>query len=186
VLVLYWLAGLASLGTFAKAGAAQNYFLEPWLATVLLSTALTGDAFRAGVRWARGWPLVVLGASAVAVAVQHQDGRLPFPLRNPERALEYRALRDAVRASAGPILSEDLSLLVVNRKAVVVEPFGLVLLSRKGLWKADVLAADCRAGRFPLVIYEHRLREIPGLADCLDTSYVSWQRLGPYELLKPR
>ena len=37
-----------------------------------------------------------------------------------------------------------------------------------------------------LVIFDFRLREIPGLDRCLGTRYESFTRLGPYELLRPR
>jgi hypothetical protein len=185
-LVLYWLLNLAALSTFAKAGAAQNYFIEPWLATVLLAGVLLGEAVPVDPRLARLWPWGVALAGAVAYGVQHGESRLPQPLRNPARAVEYRGLDDAVRATRGPILSENLSVLVVNRKPVLAEPFGLVQLSRKGFWRSDALVADCRAHFFELVVYEHRLRDIPGLGECLDAEYMSTQELGPYELLRPR
>lgn len=186
VLVLYWIANLAALSTFAKAGAAQNYFIEPWLASLLLAGSILGDAASGSPRVARQWPAVIAVALLVAWGFQHGESRLPQPLRNPGRAVEYRALDDAVRATTGPILSENLSVLVVNRKPVLVEPFGLVQFARKGFWRSDALVADCHAHFFALVVYEHRLRDIPGLGECLDDEYLSAQELGPYELLRPR
>jgi len=148
--------------------------------------SLLGEAAGRSPRLARAWPAVIAVASLVAWGFQHGESRLPQPLRNPARAVEYRALDDAVRATAGPILSENLSVLVLNSKPVLAEPFGLVQFSRKGFWHSDALVADCRAHLFALVVYEHRLRDIPGLGECLDAEYVSQQQLGPYELLRPR
>ncbi len=46
-------------------------------------------------------------------------------IRSPERARDFIALDEAVRSTEGPILSENMSVLVVNRKRVWAEPFGL-------------------------------------------------------------
>jgi hypothetical protein len=183
---IYWLLNLAALVTTAKAGAAQNYLIEPWLATVLLAALALGALRKRRPETFRWWPAVMLAAAAVALVVGHDAARLPRPIRNPRLATEYQALDRAVDATAGPILSENLSVLVRRGKAVLVEPFGMLLLSRRGLWRPDRVVADCEAGRFALVVEEHRLREIPGLAACLDRRYEEFSRLGPYDLLRPR
>jgi hypothetical protein len=181
---LYWLLNVASLVTTAKAGAAQNYLVEPWLATVLLATLSLGALRRRGPAFA-AWPVMLI-AAAVALVTAHDAARLPRPIRNPREASEYQALDRAVEATNGPILSENLSVLVRKGKPVVVEPFGMLLLSHKGLWRPDRLAADCEAGRFELIVYEYRLRDIPGLDACLDKRYEKVSTLGPYDLFRPR
>jgi hypothetical protein len=75
---------------------------------------------------------------------------------------------------------------VRNGKPVLAEPFSLLLLSRRGLWRPDRLVADCEAGRFALVVYEDRLRDIPGIDACLDRRYEPLGSLGPYDLYRPR
>ncbi|MFI5006991.1 MAG: hypothetical protein ACHQKZ_06100, partial [Solirubrobacterales bacterium] len=80
----------------------------------------------------------------------------------------------------------NLSILVVNRKPVLVEPFGLLQLSRRGYLRPDRVVHDCERGVFSLVVVEHRLREVAGLAECLEGRYDPWQDLGPYQALRPR
>jgi len=184
--VLYWLLNLGALVTTAKAGAAQNYLIEPWLATVLLAALSLGALHERSPDIFRWWPAVMLVAAAVALATDHDLARLQRPIRNPGLATEYRSLDQAIEATAGPILSENLSVLVRKGKPVLVEPFGMLQLSRKGLWRPDRLVADCEAGRFDLVVYEARLRDIPGIDACLDGRYEPMGRLGPYELFRPR
>ncbi len=183
--VFYWLLNLLALATIAKAGAAQNYFIEPWLATLLL----TGIALRAlGARFpaAPAWsPAFVLAVVLAASYTRWEANRLPQAIRSPERALDFVALTQAVRETEGPILSENLSVLVVNGKRVLVEPFGLLQLTRKGYLSPDRVVRDCERGFFALVITEHRLREVPGLAECLDRRYYAWKDLGPYQALRP-
>jgi hypothetical protein len=91
-----------------------------------------------------------------------------------------------VREARGPILSENLSVLVVNRRRVLVEPFGVLLLVKKGLLRPDVIVQDCEAERFALVVTETRLTEIPGLGECLDRRYQPVADLGRYQALEPR
>jgi hypothetical protein len=185
-LSLYFGLNLAALSTIAKAGAAQNYFLEPWAATILLGAHALRVLGEKHVR-VREWAVAVVLAAACAARFSYPSlDRLPQALRRPENADEFVALTKLVRETNGPILSENLSLLVVNRRPVLLEPFGVLLLARKGLFRPDRLAADCEAGRFPLVVVEHRMPEIPGFGECLERRYEPIADLGPYHALRPR
>ena len=143
---LFWLLSLAGLSTIAKEGAAQNYFIEPYLATLLLAAIALGVLVEAGDVGPRAWPAAVLLAAAAVVLAGRDLNRLPQAIRAPERAHAFIALDEAVRATEGPILSENLSVLVVNRRRAWVEPWGVMLLAKKGLWDPGVLVGDCRRG----------------------------------------
>ena len=183
--VAFWLLGLASLTTLAKAGAAQNYMIEPWVGTVLLAGVALARLTTAMPRMAESWPALLLPAAFAASFAGGELTRLPLPIRDPAAAVDFAELDRLVRDSPGPVLSENMSVLVMNGKPVVAEPFALLLLQRKGLWDPQPLVDDCRARRFTLVIHEHRLREIPGIASCLDTRYERFTTLGPYEVYRP-
>jgi hypothetical protein len=186
VLLLYFGLNLAALATIAKAGAAQNYFLEPWAATLLLagfSLRAAGERFPA----LRAWRLAVLLAAAVVAHYAYPSlDRLPQALRAPENAKDFVALTRMIRETPGDVLSENLSLLVVNGRPVLLEPFGVLLLARQGLLDTAPLVADCERGRFPLVVVEHRMWEIPGFGECLERRYQPLADLGPYQALRPR
>ncbi|HVO10598.1 MAG TPA: glycosyltransferase family 39 protein [Vicinamibacteria bacterium] len=186
VLLVYFLLNLANLATIAKAGAAQNYFLEPWAATLLLAGfALRALADRRPRVWRWRWAALLL-AGAVARHAYPSLDRLPQALRAPEKAREFPALVRLIRETPGDVLSENLSLLVVNDRPVLLEPFGVFLIAREGLLSTDRLTADCQRGRFPLVIVEHRMWEIPGFGDCLASRYQPAGDYGPYKALRPR
>jgi 4-amino-4-deoxy-L-arabinose transferase-like glycosyltransferase len=185
-LALFWVLSLAGLSTIAKEGAAQNYFIEPYLATLLLAAIALGALVEAGDVGPRAWPAAVLVAAAVVLLASRDLNHVPQPIRAPERAHALIALDEAVRATEGPILSENLSVLVTNRRRVWVEPWGVMLLGKKGLWDPRVLVGDCRREMFALVVTETRLREISGLSECLDETYEPWKDLGPYQLLRPK
>jgi 4-amino-4-deoxy-L-arabinose transferase-like glycosyltransferase len=186
VFLLYFLLNLAGLATIAKSGAAQNYYLEPWLATVLLAAvALRAleERFAAIRTW---WPAIALAAAVAADFAYPSLHRLPQALRRPENAAEFVTLTRLVRETPGPILSENLSLLVVNRRPVLLEPYGILMITRRGLFRPDVVVRDCEAGRFALVVTEHRMWEIPGLGECLERRYEPMADLGPYQAFHPR
>ena len=185
-LALYWLLSLVALSTIAKEGAAQNYFIEPYVATLLLA----GIALHALVEGRDSARLirpaaVFLAAAAVALA-SHGRNRLPQAIHAPERASAFIGLREAVRKTEGPILSENMTALVVDERRVWVDPWAVMLLAKKGLWNPSTLVGDCRRGMFTLVVTEWRLRQIPGVSECLDEAYEPWQDLGPYQLLRPK
>jgi hypothetical protein len=185
ILLLYFGLSLATFATIAKAGAAQNYFLEPWLAIILLAAR----AYRALAERVAGRGLgtaVLAAAAAVANYSYPSLDRLPHALRHPENAEEFVTLTRLVHETPGPVLSENLSLLVLDRRPVLLEPFGVELIAERGLIRPDRLVRDCEAGRFPLVVAEHRMWEIPGFGECLERRYEPVADLGPYQALRPR
>jgi hypothetical protein len=186
LVLLYFGLNLLGFATIAKEGAAQNYFLEPWLAAVLLGAwALRRLGDRAPRLWSQ-WPAVLAAAAAVANYSYPSLDRLPHALRHPENAEEFVTLTRLVHETPGPVLSENLSLLVLDRRPVLVEPFGVQLIAERGLFRTDRLVQDCEAGRFPLVVAETRMGEIPGFGECLERRYEPVADLGPYQALRPR
>ncbi len=183
---LFWVLSLAALSTIAKEGAGQNYFIEPFVATLLLAAVALSVLVDAGDVGRRTWPAVVLVATAAAGFVDYDSKRLPQAIRAPQRARAFIELDALVKATEGPILSENLSVVVTNRKRAWVEPWGMMLLVKKGLWDPGVLTGDCRRQMFELVVTEWRLAEIPGIPECLEEAYQPVADLGPYQAFRPR
>jgi len=186
ILLLYFGLNLLAFATIARSGAAQNYFIEPWLATVLLA-AWALRCLRQSRPWAQSlWPVWLAVAAATAHYAYPSLDRLPHELHHPENARAFVALDRLVRDTPGPVLSENLSLLVLNRRPVLLEPFGVTPLVQTGLLRADRLVRDCEAGLFPLVVVERRMWDIPGFGECLERRYEPLADLGWYLALQPR
>lgn len=186
ILLLYFWLNLAGFATIAKAGAAQNYFIEPWLATVLLA-AWALRCLRQGGSWLQpAWPAWLAVAAATANYAYPSLDRLPHELKHPENARAFMALDRLVRETPGPVLSENLSLLVLARRRVLLEPFGVRQLTEGGRFRPDRLVRDCEAGVFPLVVVEYRMWEIPGFGECLQRRYEPVADLGRFLALRPR
>ena len=185
-LALYWLLSLAGLSTIAKEGAAQNYFIEPYVSTLLLAGVALAALVEGRPSARLLWPAAVLLAAAAVTLASHGQNRLHLAIRAPERARAFIALDEAVRATEGPILSENMSVLVLNERRTWVDPWAVMLLAKKGLWDPDLLVGDCHREMFALVVTEWRLRQVPGISECLDETYEPWKELGPYQLFRPR
>ena len=171
LLLLYFGLNLAAFATIAKDGAAQNYFIEPWLATVLLA-AWALRCLRQGSPWPSwAWPAWLAVAAATAHCAYPSLDRLPHELHHPENARAFVALDRLIRDTPGPVLSENLTLLVLARRRVLLEPFGVTQLVQAGLFRPDRLVRDCEAGLFPLVVVEHRMWDVPGFGECLERRY---------------
>jgi hypothetical protein len=69
---------------------------------------------------------------------------------------------------------------------VLVEPFGLLTLSRAGVIRTRPIVRDCEAGAFEIVVVEGLLEGVPSLRECLDRHYRVAEELPPYRLLRPR
>jgi hypothetical protein len=182
-IVLYWGLALASLAAIAKEGSGRNYFIEPWLATVVLAAVALPIA-TAGLERA---PAFAAGALLVAAAAGHYTGfhGLPAAIQDPKSAVAFQRLWEVVGETEGPILSENLAPVVIHRKPVLVESFGLLILRRANLVRTRTIVRDCEAHVFPVVIVEGQLEEVPGLGDCLAVHYRVAETLPPYRVLRP-
>jgi hypothetical protein len=179
----YWALTVAALASFAKEGAVQNYYVEPWLATVLAAAVVLPMV--EGPRAAAVRVGAVLVASTVALYTNNWAHQLPRAIAHPETDVGFRRLWQVVRETDGPILSENLSALVLNRRPVLVEPFGLLTLSRAGLLRTRPIVRDCEAGVFEIVVVEGLLEQVPSIRECLDRDYRLAEELPPYRLLRP-
>ena len=128
---------------------------------------------------------VLVLAAAVAHYTSNWAHRLPRAISHPEQDEGFRRLWEVVRESEGPILSENLAVLVLNRKPVLVEPFGLLTLSRAGLLRKGPIVRDCEDGVFEIVVVEGLLQQVPSLGECLAQHYRATEEIPPYRLLRP-
>ena len=77
-------------------------------------------------------------------------------------------------------------MLVLNRRPVLVEPFGFLTLSRAGLLRTRPIVRDCEDGVFEIVVVEGLLESVPSLRECFEGHYRVAEDLPPYRLLRPQ
>jgi len=184
VMGIYWILNAFALVTIAKEGALHNYVIEPWLATVILAAIAMPPALDGLARGDLARVAALLVAALAAHYTKNWAHEVPRAIHRPHDQ-GYARLWDAVRDTEGPILSENLAALVVNGKPVLVEPFGLLSLSRAGLLRTRKVVRDCEAGRFRLVVLESLFERVPSLNECLVSRYRVVEEVPPYRLLRP-
>jgi hypothetical protein len=192
------LAGLALALTFGKVGSNSNYFIElAFGAAVLCGAALAGALHRLAQPGASPRARQAAAALAVVLALQATAaGLLTRPIRPPPgEAPSHEAALARIRAERGPVLSEDLFLLVRAGREPIADPFVLAQLARQGLWDERPFLAELEAGRFPLVVLEFDADALPPAESAERFSaearativrrYRLAERLGRFRLYRP-
>lgn len=156
VLEVYAPAALLSLALAGREGAWENYFLEA-ITVVCVFAGFGMAAWRqhqGAIQWAL--PLVLL--LQLALFCNDHDPRIAMRLFDEVRAGNAHAA-PLVRAAQGPLVSEDMGLLIMNGKPVDYYSFPYSTLARAGLWDQHWEIENLRAGKFPLVILFQGTRE---------------------------
>lgn len=159
--LLYLLAKTLMIAMIAKSGANVNYLAE-WMlacaifiapAAVVVATKAVESATGSHLSPIRFLVPVALGIPAVANAAL--IGR---PSASPaERRLaqdEYAQLSAMIREAQKPVISDDMVILLLNRKEVVWEPAIFAELASTGNWDERPLLTRIRAQRFSFFITE--------------------------------
>ncbi|MCZ7572785.1 MAG: hypothetical protein M5U01_29875 [Ardenticatenaceae bacterium] len=195
LLGLYALFGLLATVSVGKAGAWENYFLEPFFILCVLAGRTLGR-LATGRRAARMAAPLLIGLQLLLF--------LPgFERFGPGAEQRWLATLDAERTAllaamastpAGqPLLSEDLGLLATAGRPVFLHTFVYTQLTRQGDFDQTPLLRAIAMRRFPLVIerrgaLEDRLdldRWTPEVLSAIERSYAIEGTAGQWLLLRP-
>ncbi len=167
ILGIYFALNALLLVTAGKDGAAANYFIEPLLSVLLFGGCMLHEALLKNERSvALGLLLLLFQAVSLMENPRHYFSVLSNALH--PNYTEQERLSAYVRNAHGEVLSEDIGYLTMNKKTVLLEdPFYFAKLAQGGMWDQSRLLADCRNRRFALIIAGERLKDIPGMTDCL-------------------
>ena len=153
---LYFIFSLLVSLTAGKIGANVNYLLAPLAAGCLL-TGIAYDRLaahidrRAGkVVWIAAWMLVVLGPTRLLVDPGAAYKVYQFSRREVMEG--GKAAVALIRQTKGDILCEDMGLLVIAGRRIVLDPHKMTSLFRDGVWNQRPLIEDIERRRFALII----------------------------------
>lgn len=151
--LLYLLGGFLSTLTIGKVGSEVNYFLE-LVAALCLVTGVAVARWRQSSRtpWVRPILFALLALQTVWLLRLSRLHTHPTTLRFQMQP-EFETLQDLVQEEPGPILADEyMSLLVVNERELLLQPFEFTRLADEGKWDQSRLIADIRARRFGLIL----------------------------------
>ncbi|MCX7016548.1 MAG: hypothetical protein NTW86_28990 [Candidatus Sumerlaeota bacterium] len=173
VVAIYFALAALSIVSLAKAGAAENYLLEPLAAGAIFYCAVLGRALWESASSRRAWASRLFAALMIAAAVLHvwwlfcDNGaiaRMMFSRSVPSAAQEERAneLRLAVALANGPVLCEDPIFLILNGRRPPINPFILSQLAREGKWDETPFVRQLGQGEFSMVVTTEDVQNIHG------------------------
>ncbi len=149
ILMAYFAIGTVMLIAVGKSGASVNYFIDWMCAWSVLIGYLVAWLLTEG----NNRSALALGGAFVLLL---QIGTLPLP---PRRAfadqaglVELQGLRERVHEAAGPVLSDDMVLLIKAGRPVLWEPAIFTELTAMGRWDQTPLLAMLHARKFAFVV----------------------------------
>jgi len=173
-----------------KAGSTVNYLLEWMAATALLAGLLVGWMMPgpAGTDGRAG--TANLTALALAVVLVGQAVSLPDPthflLRDKAASTRMaEALIEEVRAAPGPVLSDEMLLLIRAGKEVPWEPAMFEYLYNVGQWDERLVAERIRAGYFAFLVTLSSTAYTPAVRAAVEEAFPRIEERGWLVLRRP-
>jgi hypothetical protein len=182
--------------TIAKSGSNINYLIEWLCALVLLAAVAMRGAAMIATSAVRNSPAaglkallplaIVLQMMAMPASSDHDD------LMRAERRGELARLSAMIRASARPVISDDMVILIRSGQRVLWEPAIFAELASGGVWDERVFVERIRASAFGFFVTvntrgDRRFdsRYNPAVANAIDASYPNKRVLAGYTLHLP-
>lgn len=196
-LILCFYLGFGALGSllFGKIGANYNYVLDLLVALSLgMGACLVwmpqNERFRAGF----GLVSAVLLLSLALVKPHDQLRNLVKP-HDEEYQMVHARLRQLIADTPGPMISEDMALLVMAGKAVSFDPFGMTQIGYQELWDQTPMLNQVYQGGYSLLILSFELggrsaslleRFSPEMLALMESKYQLRLATGRYYVYTPR
>jgi hypothetical protein len=193
VLTLMWTVAFAVSLTSGKNGSNYNYFLEWNIASCPLAILM----IFCGPRFWKSDPRValiigVLPFLMLCGAMPEAIMRLQLTdaAKREERTRidDYAALVNLIRHAPGPILSEDMVLLLRAGKDVPAEPAIMRELATSGTWDERPFVEMIEQRRFPMIIIEdlgNWKRFTPTVSAAIGKAYAPSHEYGTYKVYEP-
>lgn len=193
----YMLAGLELL-TIGKVGSSVNYFLD-FLAASCIAIGVLG--YHAATASRSDWGKLGYAAYLSLFLVQLCMWRHPWPGRpgdwafTPHEAsgVADRKLIQIIRATKGPVISENMGLLAQADKPAIYQPFIMTQLANQGDWNENLITSLLRKKKISLLVlgfdaatrYPHLDRFNWTFLRAVKNHYMLSRKVGAYFLYVP-
>ncbi len=185
ILTVWFALATAMLITLGKSGATLNYLIEwmcIWSIPIGLLVARTLDSFVK--RTEESPPLFAFLVPAVLCAqIAMMPASHDYGTRIPERTRALAALEADIRAAPGPVLSDDMVLLMRAGKPVPWEPAIFAELASTGRWDERAILDRIESRAFAFVVTQgtrgekiHDARYTLAVEHAIHTAYPRTER----------
>jgi hypothetical protein len=168
---------LAALAIF-KSGSNINYFLESNIAICILCSVFVScllievaSVRRSSVAAVLACTVALLWLVNLPVRVVHYIFSPEVRLSEHRRAEDYRRVMDWLSRIPGPVVSEDMTVLIQSGRPVLIEPKIFSELQAAGLWNEDGFVNQIRNGTFDAFLLKGPARFTPRMMNALKQSY---------------
>jgi hypothetical protein len=195
VMLLYFIASFIVSLTAGKIGASTNYFLEWNVVCCILAGFLLSRVHRSSwPRSATGVVIVLMIAIFAFSRVRETRHRWNILWGRDQNmhqlAIDARRALDLIQRTPGPVLSEDMTLLMLAGKDVPWEPAIVTVLADQGLWNEAPALEMIKNQKFELIIAQdlnNPLLFSEGVRTMIKNHYVdSGQGSWRYTVFRPR
>ncbi len=161
-LLVYFLVTSALFLTVGRIGSSFNYLVEPLAVGGMMTGVLWAELAKLGPKW-RPALILVAGAVAIQLVWTGRDMNYNISLLRPEAsASSSRAVVELIKEAPGPVLCEDVGLILLAGKEIPIEPFEFTQMAAGGVLDPEPAYRDVEEGRFPLIVLRFNPRDIPG------------------------
>jgi hypothetical protein len=194
VLSLHFAVAFVISFGYGKNGSNVNYFLEWTAALVALSGLAVGLLFQEMQRAPRLTPAILTAVIFVffvpfQMLARTKKAMHPLPQFEMEMDQEreaYERMIPLIKNTPGPVLSDDMVLLVFAGKDLLYEPATMLFLDQKGSWSPSDFERRIESHEFPFIITTSTQFWAPGITDAINRTYMPDLVIGKYQLYKPR
>ena len=194
---LYFVAAFGISFSAGKLGAWRYYFLEWNVSCCILTGLLIGRVLRHDRTWSRSPTataiILIVGVvafSRLGMTVRQSEIIAGRNVEINQIAADARRALDAMRATGGPVFSDDMTLLMKAGKEVPWEPNIATLLAAVGVWDERPALEMIRTGKFELIVVrllDRPLFHSPAIRAAIEEAYAdAGGPAGRYRILRPR
>lgn len=192
VLTLYLLFATSMLATAGKTGASWNYFIEWMCLWCIWIGLLVGQLLPAAPR--RPLQAVLLCAVLLCQCWLTSSASQSLHADTSDVALlqQHALLLEEIRATPGPVLSDDMVVLMQTGKGVPLEPSIFAELASTGAWDETPFLSLLQSQRFGAVLTYadpggslYEARYTPAVRAAIAAAYPRVEAYGPYRLRLP-
>jgi len=168
---IYFLLNLLFVIARTKPGGNYNLLLEAHLSILLLGGMIFIDVYATKEKARTLMVSFLLLYAFLQFPYELSKELYYFPLV-PERIAQDKTVSYYVENASGPILSEDMGILVTHGKDFYYEPFTFTTLYKYGYQPDNKIVQDCKNEIFSVIIAGQNIFDRPELSECLREHYI--------------
>jgi hypothetical protein len=190
----HWLICLVLSFTYGKTGSNVNYFLESNAALCVAAGLGLGILLWEVRRAARqtamaalvlAMPLVLAGQTFYTVANSFVKDSLT-KMHERDQMEAYRQFKPRMASAPGPVLSDDMVLLLWAGKDVIFEPATMCMMAEVGTWDESGFERRLESKEFGLIMVSRPQIWDARLLAALQKAYQLDSSVWKYQLYRPR